>query len=374
MLQSSTRQFSRRYLLRAAVSVAGCLGMASLLEACGSSASAPGAAPTSAGAGAAPATPASATASGPIGTPGGTPEQANLKLGLPLDATSFLPIYVAATGPWKDQGLNIEILSFRGDADVAQALAGDSVDLSVASINGLINLINSGQPVMGFYAGFYPADFAWLAQPAIKTWADLKGKSTGVSTYGSLTDFLTRYVLRKHGLEPEKDVQIVQAGGTPSAFEAIRAGKLDAGIISPPFKYTGQDEGLTVLGTQDKEVAPQWPKHIFMAKTRLLNEKPNTVTAVLRAHVAAVRLATKNRDLGVKTMVDRLKYTEANASRAYDEVITQFNERGELPAESMPVFWNLAQQSGDVTEPWPESRFLDRRYIDSFAQWAPAAT
>src|SRR5882757_8072405 len=125
-------------------------------------------------------------------------EKRKLTLGLAVPAASFLPVYVAAARTWKEQGLEVEIVSFRGDAEVSQAMAGGSLDLSLQSFDGLINLIVANQPVKGFYAGFHQADFAWLAQSSVKDWKDLKGGTVGVSTFGSLTDQLTRYVLRKH--------------------------------------------------------------------------------------------------------------------------------------------------------------------------------
>jgi NitT/TauT family transport system substrate-binding protein len=304
--------------------------------------------------------------------PAGKLEKPNLKIGLPVEATSFLPVYVAQAKTWAPQGLDVQLLSFRGDAEVAQALAGDSTDINVASPNGLINMINAGQPVIGFYAGFWQSDFAWLGAPSVKRWEDLKGKTVGVSTFGSLTDALTRYALRKHKLEPEKDVQIVQAGGTPSAYQALKAGRISAAILSPPFKWQGPEEGLNVLGTESKDVAPQWPKHVFLTKTKFLRENPNTIAAVLRAHVAAIRLAKAQRDVAVGVMVDRLKYQKQWAERAYDDVINDFNERGTLPDKYMPVFWQITMSLGDVKEPWPDSKLLDRHYIDTFKQWAPA--
>ena len=62
-----------------------------------------------------------------------------------------------------------------------------------------------------FMPGFYQADFAWLAQPAIKSWSDMKGSSIGISTFGSLTELLSSYALRQHGLQPTKDVQLIRS-------------------------------------------------------------------------------------------------------------------------------------------------------------------
>src|ERR1700704_3293926 len=85
-------------------------------------------------------------------------EKRKLTLGLAVPAASFLPVYVAAARTWKEQGVEGEIVSFRGDAEVSQAMAGGSLDLSLQSFDGLINLIVANQAVKGFYAGFHQAD------------------------------------------------------------------------------------------------------------------------------------------------------------------------------------------------------------------------
>jgi NitT/TauT family transport system substrate-binding protein len=301
-----------------------------------------------------------------------TIEKRKLTLGLAVPAASFLPVYVAAARTWQEAGLEVEIVSFRGDAEVSQALAGQSLDLTLQSPDGLINLINADQPVKGFYAGFHQADFAWLAQPSVKTWNDLKGGTIGVSTFGSLTDQLTRYVLRKHGLVPGTDVQVMQAGPSATSIQMLRSGRLLAAIQSAPTKWVAQDLGLTVLGTQEQEIAPQWPKHTFVARLKFLDENPQTLRAFLRAHVAAIRLARADRALAIKVLVDQVKYQPAYAARAYDENLPAFDERGRLPDDKyMDIFWSIVIAAGTAKEPWPASRLMDDRFIGTFADWAP---
>jgi NitT/TauT family transport system substrate-binding protein len=303
-----------------------------------------------------------------LAAPPGPLEKSRLTLGIPLDAASFTPVYVAAARTFKPLGLDIEVISFRGDAEVAQALAGNSVDLSLQSLDGLINLINAGQGVQGFYAGFYQSDFAWLAQPKIKQWKDLKGGTAGVSTFGSLTDQLTRYILRHNGLEPEKDVQIVQAGTTASMLQALKAGRLTLAILSPPFKWMAQEAGFTRLGAQT-DIAPQWPKHAYLAKTRFIDDNPNTLRAFLRAHVAALRLARAEPATTVDILVERLKWTKNYAQRAYEETMPAYDERGRLPQANMDVFWSIEIAGGAVKEAWPDAKLIDDRFIKSFAEW-----
>jgi NitT/TauT family transport system substrate-binding protein len=299
-----------------------------------------------------------------------TLEKPKLRFSLSVDAASFLPAYIAAARTWHDEGLDVQLNVFRGDAQAAQALAGGSVDVSLQSVDGLISLINAGQPVTGFYAGFYQADFEWITLPSIKTWDDMRGQTAGVSTFGSLTDQLTRYALKKHGLDPMKDVQIRQIGPTSASFQALKGGRLGMGILSAPFKWAAVEAGLHRLGVQSEEIAPQWPKHTFVTTKAFLNANPHTVRALLRAHVAAIRLARADRAFAVKVIQERLKFAAPYAERAYDDVIKGFNERGTLPPD-MKVFWTLEKESGQVKEAWPESKFFDDRYVKTFAEWAP---
>jgi len=300
------------------------------------------------------------------------PEQPSLKVGTAVTAMSFLPVYVAYARTWKEQGLDVQLFQFAGDAQVAQALVGGSIDVSFGSLNGVINMISSNQPVIGFYGGFDQADFSWLSQPDIKHWSDMKGKGVGISTYGSLTDALTRYAIRRNKLVPEKDVQIVQVGTTASTYQALKSGRIGAGILSPPFSWQAQDEGMTLLGTQSKDVSPQWPKHLISAKTAFINANPHTCEALLRGHVAAIRLARKDHAAAAAIMMDQLKITQPMAERACDVELPDYDERGGMPERSMPVFWQITESLGDVTSAWDENKYLDHRFINSFKTWAPA--
>ena len=74
-----------------------------------------------------------------------------------------------------------------------------------------------------------------------------------------------------------------------------------------------QEAGFTQLGAQT-DIAPQWPKHAFLAKTKLIDDNPDTLRAFLRAHVAALRLARADRAMTVEILVERLKWTRTMRS------------------------------------------------------------
>lgn len=82
------------------------------------------------------------------------PEKPSIKVDLPVNAISFMPIYIVRKETGKEEGLTVELVVFRGDAGVTQALAARSIDVALASLNGVINMISGGHKVKVFYAGF----------------------------------------------------------------------------------------------------------------------------------------------------------------------------------------------------------------------------
>jgi ABC-type nitrate/sulfonate/bicarbonate transport system substrate-binding protein len=109
----------------------------------------------------------------------------------------------------------------------------------------------------------------------------------------------------------------------------------------------------------------------MFTRVEVLERRPAAIRSLLRAHVAALRLARADRELAVRALQRHLRFDRAHAERAYAEDLDSFDERGALPAAAMPVFWRIAVEAGEVDAPWPEARFLDRRFLDSFDQWAP---
>jgi NitT/TauT family transport system substrate-binding protein len=299
------------------------------------------------------------------------PEIAKLTVGLPVPAISFLPVWVAdQNGFLKEEGVaEIRVLAFRGDADVMQSLAAGTVDLDVASLNGLISSINSGQKFKGVWAGYNMPLFDWYAQPKFKTIAETKGGRYGISKYGGLSDSLTRYILRKAGLDPDRDVKILQLGGSTEFLAAMEAGQLDAAILSFPQTYLAAEKGFVKLMSQKEQIAPDWPTHLVYAKEEFIAKNPNTIKAFLRATSKAIEWIKANRDEAAKLASKQMKFKVEHCRRGIDEIKGGWYSDGRLPQKGMKIFWELTVQSGDVKEPWPDSKWLDQSFLKTQDQW-----
>lgn len=295
--------------------------------------------------------------------------QARVTFGLAGLGLNALPLYLAAEETAQLDQLDIDMVSLGGGSRLAQALASGSVDVGMFSLDTVIAMIAAGQQLRVFYVGS-PLINEWWGRPEIGSWTGLGGRSIAISGHGSFGERLTRHVLERHGLKPGRDVQLVPAGENAIRLAALRAGRVDAAFLAPPFTWQAEDLGFRRLGSQATEV-PAWPGLVFAARERFLAEHPDRIRALLRAYVRAVRLARVDRETALRIIMTRLKYERRHAERAYAETVSGSDERGILSAPAMAAFWEFMVAVGEVAESWSESRFLDRRFIDTFDSWAP---
>ncbi len=299
------------------------------------------------------------------------PEMTRLNIGLPVPAISFLPTWVAdQKGFFKEEGLTeVKILAFRGDADVIQALASGSVDINIASLPGLVTCVASGQKFKAVWAGYNMPYFDWYAQSRFKSIAETKGGRYAVTKYGALTDFLTRYALRNAGLDPEKDVKILQLGGSPQSLAAMEAGQIEATILSPPSTQMAAEKGFIKLMSQKVHIAPDWPTHVVYAKEEFISKNPNTVKAFLRATGKAIEWIKANSDEAAQLASKQLKFKLEHCRKTVDDIRDEWYSDGRLPGKGMKVFWEITVQAGEATEPWPNNRWLDESFLKTQDQW-----
>ena len=144
-------------------------------------------------------------------------------------------------------GLEVTLLYIPSAPQVVRVmLAGDS-QISFTGGAPVVNANLAGADLV-FIGGVanMPA-FYLMAAPEIKSIEDLKGKTVGVTRFGSSTDFTMRYVLQKHGLQPDRDVTLLQIGGMPELAAAISKRLIVAAPFSSPTNLRAKKTGAHVL-------------------------------------------------------------------------------------------------------------------------------
>jgi NitT/TauT family transport system substrate-binding protein len=201
-----------------------------------------------------------------------------------ISGTNAHPFVDKQLGLFQKHGIEVELIAFQGGSQLIQAmLAGDlplSLSEGVAVLASNIKSVN-----LVFIAGIVNTfPFTILAKAEIRTPSDLRGKKIAISRFGSSSDVAVRVAVERYDLKPDKDVIILQVGGQAERFAALRAGVVDAAIVSPPFNLVGRRLGFNdIIDMSEQGVA--YAHQQIVARKDFIERQPDLVLRFLRGTV-----------------------------------------------------------------------------------------
>lgn len=178
---------------------------------------------------------------------------------------------------------------------MAQAQLAGNVALSTANSQVVVDVGLQGGDLLAIGAVINKVAFYVMAPPEIKSVRDLKGKPVGVTRFGASTDFAIRKLLEKYGLQPIRDVPIIQIGGLPEIAAALSKRAIYAAPMSYPLAYVAEQSGMRILANLAKEDIPFMHVGITTSR-RFVKERRAQAKAFLRAYGRAVRFMYTNKE------------------------------------------------------------------------------
>jgi len=149
------------------------------------------------------------------------------------DTPAYLPVFVGKeTGIFSRNGLDVQLVRIAGAVAVMALIAGESPICQVGGSAVIASNLGGSDAVI-VAAGSTATDYVFVSQKDIKTARQLKGGVLGVSTLSGSAIFASYFALRKLGLDP-KDVSFVIIGQTSDRFLALRTGRVQATLLTPP--------------------------------------------------------------------------------------------------------------------------------------------
>ena len=148
---------------------------------------------------------------------------------------STAPVWIIQErGLLKKYNISAEIIQINASPAALQAMVAGDVDLNVTGVTNLVSARLAGIDVVMLMAVMPTFPNQLVALKSFNSVQDLKGKTGGITRFGSSTDFTMRYILKKAGLEPDKDVPLLQMGGQPELAAGIEARRIFAAPMTPP--------------------------------------------------------------------------------------------------------------------------------------------
>jgi sulfonate transport system substrate-binding protein len=223
------------------------------------------------------------------------PVKMKIGWGIPVENVKYIMMKKPELLPHYGREYTIEWINFPTTPPQAQALAAGQIDGGTLASISLAKLIDSGAADVRVVTGIIeerPGYFAttWLVADGsgIRRVEDLKGKTIGTSVYGGYTNIVGRGVLRKHGLDPDKDVKIIEVPFRVME-ENIRKGEIAAGE-QPQHFYTAAHKrgGVRDLFTS-LDLFESAPLLIHVFRADFLTQHPQAARAFLEDWVTAAQ-------------------------------------------------------------------------------------
>jgi len=247
-----------------------------------------------------------------------------------LSGNLIHPFVSRDAGIFQKHGIDARLVVFEGGSLLAQAAIAGEVKFSITSGPVTVASRSSGADtiIVAGYMNVLP--YSMVAAKNITRWEQLKGEKVAISRFGSGTDTAVRLVLEKFGLNPTKDVSILQLGAQPSRFSALIAGVVDATIIAPPFDVTAKKQGFPILANL-AELGIAYPQEIVETTDRFTREHPAIVKNFLKGFIEGIQYALTNKEGAKKIIAKHLKITDPEILEATYQSYLQTTDRRAFP-------------------------------------------
>jgi ABC-type nitrate/sulfonate/bicarbonate transport system substrate-binding protein len=212
---------------------------------------------------------------------------------IPSRSIAAIDLYIAKErGFFREEGIDVDLVQIRGNVAIAAALSGQ-----VHASNGVgtvIRAMERSELPLKILTVSLKRNLFWLvARGNIKSIAGLKNKVLGTTTLGGAQHTAAARLLRRGGLDPEKDVTVVVGGDVPAQLQSLIAGTIDAAALSPPTVILARDKyNMTILGSAMEDVANL--QNGTAVSEKFLRERRDLIRHMLRARAKAGRYFWEN--------------------------------------------------------------------------------
>lgn len=247
-------------------------------------------------------------------------------------------------GFFKDEALQVELLNIRGELAVKTAVAGE-VTFATQSGSSLAAAVR-GIPVKILAVVDDKPPWELIAQPQIKSFAQLKGGTIGVLSLEGSVAIVTRQMLRSNGIDPAKDVTLMAMGSNEFRLVSLRGKVIQATLLDPVNSYHAQKDGFTKLAAASEYVSSYLGGGIVVGAEKV-RPSPDKVVRFLRAALKGLQFYRHRREATIAHMMEFLKMKDTGAVAAiYDSTLPVLTRDGTIDEKSAQ---NLIEDMKKVT-------------------------
>jgi NitT/TauT family transport system substrate-binding protein len=241
--------------------------------------------------------------------PAAAQQPIELKAGISDPVNTVLAWYMARdAGFYAAQGLNVDIVNMNGGSRGAAELQAGRLDVMHVGLSSVIRVNRAGGDIRTIGSLSNVIRFTFFAAPAVRTAADLKGGTVGVSTFGSESDSTVTLAMQRLGLT-RNDVVVKEYGGGMHRLEALKAGEIKATPINEPIASLARAQGVSVLVDLVPEQIP-WVFSSIVVRRADIATRRDVLGRFLKGTIEGNYLALADEARAKASLAKELKITD----------------------------------------------------------------
>jgi ABC-type nitrate/sulfonate/bicarbonate transport system substrate-binding protein len=264
------------------------------------------------------------------------------------------------SGAFEKYGLNADIILITSGPVAVQALIGGDLQVVSAASNAVINAVLNGAPIIAVGGTANRPYHRLFVQQEINRMEDLRGKALGVTRFGSITDNLTRILLRKHGLEGAVNVR--QMGGTIEVAAAFQ-NRLIAGAVTSELRVSSPPKILVRL----VDMGIPYSMNMIAVQKEYYRRNPEATENMVRAYVDGLAFMHRNKDRAIRIIT---KYSRLNDQKLieqfYDDAVTYLDRIPRAEPEAVQTILEFMGKKGIPSETFQDNAVVDKLTREGF--------
>jgi NitT/TauT family transport system substrate-binding protein len=261
--------------------------------------------------------------------------------------------------------LDTRLIYIGGGRIVAQSFAAGQIKVAIMAGPAMVSANLAGLNLRMVAGLVNTSTYSLFVKPNIGSPQELKGKRFGMGSFGSSPDFMMRQIFRRLGLDPEKDVTILQLGGGGDLVRlaALKAGSVDGALLSPPLTALARDAGFRALITPQNLVIPYQQTGIATTK-EFIDKNRDMVRRFVKAMVEAVHYYKTHKEESLAVVAKNLKTNDRAAlEESYQEFAVKLHPRKPYPTlEGLALILDAQRTKNTPASARPED-FVDMSFV-----------
>lgn len=266
---------------------------------------------------------------------------------------------------WQRVGLDVESIEFAGEAKTMQALTAGAIDLGFGSGIGMAFPLK-GVPATAVAAVSNPPNMLALIVPpasAIKSVDDLRGKTIGVSTVGSLTEWVVKELSRQRGWGVD-GIRPLPVGTPTDAMAAMTTGQIDGDVTGVGSAFTAQEAGKARIVLTFGDYIKTFHANVLYAANTLIARDPAAITAFLKGWFQSLAYAHAHPDVAAQIAAETEHLSLKAATEAYDkEVFSMASKDGAFDPAAIEVVRRALKETGVLTDVPPAEKLYSTQFV-----------